>query len=60
MWRNFQIGNIPKLKHLGLPDDAEMAINCEWVSLAEPTLGCAMTLIHGVSQLRRMTNWTRF
>ncbi|KAJ9096876.1 hypothetical protein QFC20_006345 [Naganishia adeliensis] len=23
-------GNIPKMKHLGLPDDQEMAINCEW------------------------------
>ncbi|GAA5842107.1 hypothetical protein JCM5353_001112 [Sporobolomyces roseus] len=25
-----KIGNIPKIKDLGLPDDAEMAINCEW------------------------------
>ncbi|KIJ39858.1 hypothetical protein M422DRAFT_210085 [Sphaerobolus stellatus SS14] len=25
-----KIGNIPKLKHLGLPDDDLMAINCEW------------------------------
>ncbi|KZT50279.1 hypothetical protein CALCODRAFT_444837 [Calocera cornea HHB12733] len=25
-----RIGNIPKIKHLGLPDDGEMAINCEW------------------------------
>jgi hypothetical protein len=24
-------GNIPKLKALGLPDDLDMAINCEWV-----------------------------
>jgi hexokinase len=24
-----KIGNVPKLKHLGLPDDSEMAINCE-------------------------------
>lgn len=24
------VGNIPKMKHLGLPDDQEMAINCEW------------------------------
>jgi len=25
-----KIGNIPKIKNLALPDDAEMAINCEW------------------------------
>jgi len=25
-----KIGNIHKIKNLGLPDDAEMAINCEW------------------------------
>jgi len=25
-----KIGNIPKLKHLGLPPDDLMAINCEW------------------------------
>lgn len=25
-----KIANIPKLAHLGLPPDAEMAINCEW------------------------------
>jgi len=25
-----KVGSIPKIKHLGLPDDAEMAINCEW------------------------------
>lgn len=24
------VGNIPKMKGLGLPDDQEMAINCEW------------------------------
>ncbi|KAJ9101722.1 hypothetical protein QFC21_003061 [Naganishia friedmannii] len=24
------VGNIPKMKHLGLPDDQEMAISCEW------------------------------
>jgi hypothetical protein len=24
-----KLSNIPKLKHLGLPDDVEMAINCE-------------------------------
>jgi hexokinase len=24
-----KVGNVPKLKHLGLPDDVEMAINCE-------------------------------
>ena len=26
-----RIGHIPKIKSLGLDDDAEMAINCEWV-----------------------------
>ncbi|BGO99582.1 Hexokinase-2 [Rhodotorula toruloides] len=25
-----KIGNIPKIKDLGLPEDAQMAINCEW------------------------------
>ncbi|KAG8746284.1 hexokinase A [Ceratobasidium sp. 414] len=25
-----KIGSIPKIRNLGLPDDAEMAINCEW------------------------------
>ena len=25
-----KVKNIPKIKHLGLPDDAEIAINCEW------------------------------
>ncbi|KAF8699863.1 Hydroxymethylglutaryl-coenzyme A reductase, partial [Rhizoctonia solani] len=25
-----KISNIPKIKHLGLPDDELMAINCEW------------------------------
>ncbi|BGP25508.1 hexokinase [Rhodotorula toruloides] len=25
-----KIGNIPKIKELGLPEDAQMAINCEW------------------------------
>lgn len=24
------VGNIPKMAHLGLPADQEMAINCEW------------------------------
>ncbi|KAJ9116926.1 hypothetical protein QFC22_004584 [Naganishia vaughanmartiniae] len=24
------VGNIPKMKHLGMPDDQEMAISCEW------------------------------
>jgi len=28
-----KIGNIPKIKDLGLPEDAEMAINCEWYVL---------------------------
>ena len=27
------IGDIPKIKHLGLDDSAQMAINCEWVSI---------------------------
>lgn len=25
-----KVKNIPKIKHLGLPDDADLAINCEW------------------------------
>ncbi|EMD36905.1 hypothetical protein CERSUDRAFT_114817 [Gelatoporia subvermispora B] len=25
-----RVGDIAKIKHLGIPDDAEMAINCEW------------------------------
>ncbi|KAG8983883.1 hexokinase A [Tulasnella sp. JGI-2019a] len=25
-----KVGNIPKMKHLGIPDDELMAINCEW------------------------------
>jgi len=25
-----KVKNIPKIKHLNLPDDAEIAINCEW------------------------------
>ncbi|GAA5962917.1 hypothetical protein JCM8115_007040 [Rhodotorula mucilaginosa] len=25
-----KVANIPKIKHLNLPEDAEMAINCEW------------------------------
>ena len=25
-----KVANIPKIKHLNLPDDAEIAINCEW------------------------------
>lgn len=25
-----KVKNIPKIKHLGLPDEAEVAINCEW------------------------------
>jgi len=25
-----KVKNIPKIKHLGLPEDAEVAINCEW------------------------------
>jgi hexokinase len=25
------VGSIPKIKNLGIADDAEMAINCEWV-----------------------------
>ncbi|OCH94646.1 hypothetical protein OBBRIDRAFT_789122 [Obba rivulosa] len=25
-----RVGDIPKIKHLGIPDDEEMAINCEW------------------------------
>ena len=25
-----KVGNIPKIKDMGLPDDAELAINCEW------------------------------
>ena len=33
------IRDIPKIKNLGLDDDADMAINCEWVR--ETTLrGC--------------------
>jgi hexokinase len=27
-----RIGNIPKIKNLGIDEEAEMAINCEWVS----------------------------
>jgi hexokinase len=27
-----KVGNIEKIKHLGIPADQEMAINCEWVS----------------------------
>lgn len=26
-----RVGDIPKLKNLGVDDDATMAINCEWV-----------------------------
>ncbi|KAG8892006.1 hexokinase A, partial [Tulasnella sp. 403] len=25
-----KVGNIPKMRHLGIPDDCLMAINCEW------------------------------
>ena len=25
-----KVGNIPKIAHLGLPPDAQVAINCEW------------------------------
>jgi hexokinase len=28
-----RVGNIPKMKHLGIPDESLMAINCEWVSM---------------------------
>jgi len=26
-----RVGRIPKINHLGIDGDAEMAINCEWV-----------------------------
>ena len=26
-----RVGSIPKIKNLGIDDDANMAINCEWV-----------------------------
>lgn len=28
-----KVANIPKMKHLGIPDDEYMAINCEWVGV---------------------------
>ena len=28
-----RVGNIPKIKNLGIDDEAPMAINCEWVRL---------------------------
>jgi hexokinase len=27
-----RVGDIPKMKNLGIDDEAQMAINCEWVS----------------------------
>jgi hexokinase len=29
-----RVGDIPKLKNLGIDPDAQMAINCEWVRFA--------------------------
>jgi hexokinase len=36
------VKNIPKIKHLGIDDDAQMAINCEWVGAGFAVLpsGC--------------------
>ena len=31
------IGDIPKIKNLGLDDSAQMAINCEWVCIPNCT-----------------------
>lgn len=33
-----KVGNIPKIKDAGLPDDAEMIINCEWGAVSFPKL----------------------
>ena len=29
-----RVGDIPKIKNLGIDDDAQMAINCEWVRIS--------------------------
>lgn len=43
-----KIGNIPKLAHLGLDPEGEMAINCEWVGsvdLIQPGSDSQLTMI---------------
>lgn len=34
-----RVGNIPKIANLGIDPDAQMAINCEWVSRSHPRHG---------------------
>jgi hexokinase len=37
-----KVGNIEKIKNLGLPPDQEMAINCEWVCEKLPKYPCVL------------------
>ncbi|TFY78891.1 hypothetical protein EWM64_g5127 [Hericium alpestre] len=40
-----RVGNIPKIKHLGIDDDVEMAINCEWKLISGRYLGEILRLV---------------
>ncbi|KAG8852531.1 hexokinase A [Tulasnella sp. 330] len=40
-----KVGNIPKMKHLGIPDDELMAINCEWKCISGRYLGEIFRLV---------------
>jgi hexokinase len=34
-----RVGDVPKMKSLGIDDDAEIAINCEWVRISPALSG---------------------
>jgi hexokinase len=41
-----KVGNVPKMKHLGLPDDADIAINCR----VPCTTKCGRLLRHSTGE----------
>ena len=57
-----RVGSIPKIKNLGIDDDANMAINCEWVrdhTHTETVLARANELPKRVPLIRSNTNTSR-
>jgi hexokinase len=57
-----RVGDIPKIKNLGIDDEAQMAINCEWVydSLQVPTELEEMILITSSRALSILSNTNTF
>jgi hexokinase len=57
-----RVGDIPKIKDLGIDDEAQMAINCEWVydSLQVPTELEEMILITSSRALSILSNTNTF